>query len=193
MATTMPENGARTLVELFKQAKPDNLDTPLLTLEDGSVLTYRDADKRSAQLAHLLVSEGVQIGDRVAVQIEKSPMAIWTYLACLRAGAVLLPMNPAYTPDEVAYLLGDATPKVVIADPESPAASLAPNPFTCAADESGSLADAIATLSPASFDDRPVGPDDPGDSPAKYTRRERRADQKVPRSPSTISPRMPKR
>ncbi|HEY5271766.1 MAG TPA: AMP-binding protein [Acidimicrobiales bacterium] len=160
MATTMPENGARTLVELFKQAKPDNLGTPLLTLEDGSVLTYRDADKRSAQLAHLLLAEGVQIGDRVAVQIEKSPTAIWTYLACLRAGAVLLPMNPAYTPDEVAYLLGDATPKVVIADPGSPAAALSSNAFTCAADESGSLADSIATLSPE-FDDRPVGPDDP--------------------------------
>jgi malonyl-CoA/methylmalonyl-CoA synthetase len=160
MATTMPEQGARTLVELFKQARPENVDTPLLTLEDGSVLAYRDADKKSAQLANLLIAEGVQIGDRVAVQIEKSPTAIWTYLACLRAGAVLLPMNPGYTPDEVSYLLGDATPKVVIADPEAPAATLAAHPFTCAADESGTLDDATRTLS-SHFEDRPVGPDDP--------------------------------
>jgi malonyl-CoA/methylmalonyl-CoA synthetase len=160
MAPTMAENGARTLVELFKRARPESPDSPLLTLEDGSILTYRQADERSAQLAQLLVAEGVEIGDRVGVQIEKSPTAIWIYLACLRAGAVLLPMNPAYTPDEVAYLLGDATPKVVIADPTGPAATLAANPFTCTADESGTLIDAISSL-PTSFDDRPVGPDDP--------------------------------
>jgi malonyl-CoA/methylmalonyl-CoA synthetase len=160
MALTMPEHGARTLVELFKRSRPKAVGTPLLTLEDGSAVTYEDADNRSAQLAQLLVAEGVQIGDRVAVQIEKSPTAIWTYLACLRAGAVLLPMNPAYTPDEVAYLLSDATPKVVIADPDSPAATLADNAFTCAADESGTLLDAAGSLS-THFEDRPVGPDDP--------------------------------
>jgi malonyl-CoA/methylmalonyl-CoA synthetase len=160
MATTMSGQGRRTLVELFKQAKPGNLDSPLLTLEDGSVLTYRDADEKSAQLANLLISEDVQLGDRVAVQIEKSPTAIWTYLACLRAGAVLLPMNPGYTPDEVAYLLGDATPKVVIADPATPAATLAAHPFTCAADESGTLGEATAPFS-SDFEDRLVGPDDP--------------------------------
>jgi malonyl-CoA/methylmalonyl-CoA synthetase len=159
MATTKPDERAATLVELFKQAKPADVDTALLTLEDGSVLTYRDADEKSAQLANLLVAEGVQIGDRVAVQIEKTPTAIWTYLACLRAGAVLLPMNPGYTPDEVAYLLGDATPKVVITDPGTPAAMLAARPFTCSADESGTLAEATATLS-SDFEDRPVGPDD---------------------------------
>jgi malonyl-CoA/methylmalonyl-CoA synthetase len=160
MATTMPEQGAATLVELFEKARPEDLDTPLLTLEDGSVLTYRDADQKSAQLAQLLVAEGVEMGDRVAVQIEKSPTAIWTYLACLRAGAVLLPMNPGYTPDEVAYLLKDATPKVVIADPDAPAAALATGPFTCAPDESGTLVDAASSL-PTWFEDRPVGPNDP--------------------------------
>jgi malonyl-CoA/methylmalonyl-CoA synthetase len=160
MPTTKPQYVARTLVDLFNQARPSDADAPLLTLEDGSVVTYRDADEKSAQLAQLLVAEGVQIGDRVAVQIEKSPTAIWIYLACLRAGAVLLPMNPAYTPDEVAYLLGDATPKVVIADPQAPAAGLASNPFTCTAEESGTLIDAVSSL-PTYFEDRPVGPDDP--------------------------------
>jgi malonyl-CoA/methylmalonyl-CoA synthetase len=160
MAPTMPEHGARTLVELFKQARPADASTPLLTLEDGSVVTYQDADDRSAQLAQLLVAEGVEIGDRVAVQIEKSATAIWIYLACLRAGAVLLPMNPAYTPDEVAYLLSDATPKVIIADPQSPAAALASNAFTCTTGETGTLFDAASAF-PTSFDDRPVGPDDP--------------------------------
>jgi malonyl-CoA/methylmalonyl-CoA synthetase len=69
-------------------------------------------------------------------------------------------MNPAYTPDEVAYLLGDATPKVVIADPDSPAAALAEHAFTCAVDESGTLVAAASSL-PTFFEDRPVGPDDP--------------------------------
>ena len=42
-------------------------------------------------------------GDRVAVQVEKSLEALLLYLACLRAGAVFLPLNTAYTPAELDY------------------------------------------------------------------------------------------
>ena len=62
-------------------------------------------------------SAGVAPGDRVAVQVEKSPEAMLLYLACLRAGAVYLPLNTAYTPAEIDYFLGDAEPRVVVCDP----------------------------------------------------------------------------
>ena len=152
---------ALTLVELFKRSRPEDPSAPLLTLEDGTVVTYGDAELRSGQLAALFVASGVDAGDRVAVQIQKSPMAIWIYLACLRTGAVLLPMNPGYTPAEVSYLLGDATPKIVIADPAAPAAELANGAFTCAADESGTLSDALSGFS-GEFADRHIE----GDAPA---------------------------
>ena len=55
-------------------------------------------------------SQGVAPGDRVAVQVEKSPEVIFLYLACLRAGAVYLPLNTGYTLAELDYFFGDAEP-----------------------------------------------------------------------------------
>jgi malonyl-CoA/methylmalonyl-CoA synthetase len=105
----------------------------------GIRLTYGDVDRRSARLAHAL---GVAPGDRVAMQVEKSPEAVLAYLACVRAGAVLLPMNTAYTAAEVAHLVEDAEPSVVLDD-----AGLA------------ALVARAASM-PETFDDAPVGPDD---------------------------------
>ena len=90
--------------------------TSLLDTLAGVRLTYADADFRSAQLARVLASFGVRRGDRVAVQVEKSPEAVLLYLACLRYGAALVPMNTAYSADEVAYLLDDAEPALFVDD-----------------------------------------------------------------------------
>ena len=95
----------------------DGNDDPFLLAADGSVThTYADAARRSAQLAHALAARGAAPGERVAVQVAKSAEAIMVYLACVRAGYVLLPMNTGYTADEVAYLVGDARPVVVLDD-----------------------------------------------------------------------------
>src|SRR5271170_5607537 len=100
----MSENLYSQFHERLRQGDPSLfLETP-----DGAVLSYADADAYSARLANLLVSLGVGPGDRVAVQVEKSPQALLAYLACLRAGAVYLPLNPAYTHAEVRYFLDDA-------------------------------------------------------------------------------------
>ncbi|MFX5005230.1 AMP-binding protein, partial [Acinetobacter baumannii] len=77
-------------------------------------LSYGDLLARSARMANLLVQSGVRPGDRVAVQVEKSPDAILLYLACVRAGAICLPLNTAYTLNEVEYFVGDAEPRLVI-------------------------------------------------------------------------------
>ncbi|WP_292141348.1 AMP-binding protein, partial [Mesorhizobium sp.] len=97
----------------------------LMRTDDGRSLTYGDMLARSAQLAHALVQSGVAPGDRVAVQVEKSPEAVLLYLACLRAGAVFLPLNTAYTPPELRYFFGDAEPRLVVCDPAR-AADIAP-------------------------------------------------------------------
>ena len=64
----------------------------------------------SGRLANTLLELGVRPGDRVAAQVEKSPEALMLYLGGLRAGAVYLPLNTAYTPAELEYFLGDAEP-----------------------------------------------------------------------------------
>lgn len=75
---------------------------------------YGDSFAAAAQYAHVLVRHGVKPGDRVAVQVEKSPQALFLYLACLRVGAIYLPLNTGYTPHELAYFAGDAEPTLLV-------------------------------------------------------------------------------
>ena len=70
----------------------------------------RLVDRVAAALAH----RAVVPGDRVVAQVEKSPEAIALYLACLRLGAVFVPLNTAYTAAEIAYFLSDADPKIAV-------------------------------------------------------------------------------
>jgi malonyl-CoA/methylmalonyl-CoA synthetase len=90
---------------------------PFIVKADGTTLSYGDMLDRSGQLANVLVLAGVEPGDRVAVQVEKTVENLLLYLATLRAGAVYLPLNTAYTLTELDYFIGDAEPKLVVCDP----------------------------------------------------------------------------
>ncbi len=91
--------------------------SPFITQPDGGAISYGDAEAISARIAHALVGAVVKPGDRVAVQVEKSASALMLYLACVRAGAVFLPLNTAYTLAELDYFIGDAEPALVVCDP----------------------------------------------------------------------------
>ena len=95
---------------------------PLLFLVDGSAMFGVNLHVLAGRTANALAALGVRPGDRVAMQAEKSPMALALYLACLRSGAVFLPLNTAYTALEMEYFIRDAGPRVVVADPVSEAA-----------------------------------------------------------------------
>lgn len=70
----------------------------------------------SARLATVLQEKGVNPGDRVAVQVSKSIEAMALYVACVRAGAVFLPLNTAYTESEISYFIEDASPQLFVVD-----------------------------------------------------------------------------
>jgi malonyl-CoA/methylmalonyl-CoA synthetase len=72
----------------------------------------------SGKLAAALASRGVVAGDRVAVQVDKSAENIALYIACLRIGAALVPLNTAYKPAELEYFLSDSEPRLFIERPE---------------------------------------------------------------------------
>ncbi|MBN9001992.1 MAG: malonyl-CoA synthase, partial [Rhizobiales bacterium] len=98
----------------------DNLDDPSrLAIEtlDGRHISYGDLIARSGRIANFLVTRGVKPGDRVAVQVEKSVQNLILYLAVVRAGAVYLPLNTAYTLNELDYFITDAEPSLVVCDP----------------------------------------------------------------------------
>jgi malonyl-CoA/methylmalonyl-CoA synthetase len=89
----------------------------LMTLADGSVVTGAAFHDRVARAAKALTSLGIVKGDRVAVQIVKSPDALAIYGAAVAVGAVFLPLNTAYTPAEIDYFLGNASPRLFLCDP----------------------------------------------------------------------------
>ncbi|HLV27733.1 MAG TPA: malonyl-CoA synthase [Burkholderiaceae bacterium] len=82
----------------------------------GQTYSWNDIDSMSGRLASLLQSLQLPRGARVAVQVEKSPMALMLYLATLRAGLVYLPLNTAYKAAEVEYFLTDAEPAMIVCD-----------------------------------------------------------------------------
>ena len=105
------------LFETFAARMQDRGDADFITTRDGSRYSHADALSASARLAGALVALGVSPGDRVAVQVEKSPEAILLYLACLRIGGVFLPLNTGYTADEIRYFLADAEPALFVCRP----------------------------------------------------------------------------
>ncbi len=156
----MSANLFDTLSRSITDAAATAIETPA-----GDRITYAGLVARTGQMANALVGLGVKPGDRVAVQVEKSPEAIILYLATARAGAVFLPLNTAYTVAEVAYFLGDAEPALFVCDPAraTELAALAEQTgarlVTLDANGHGSLPDAAATA-PANFATVPRDADD---------------------------------
>jgi malonyl-CoA/methylmalonyl-CoA synthetase len=83
--------------------------------------TYADVLEHSARLAGALVSAGVRPGDRVVVKVDKSVEGLMLYLASIRAGAIFVPLNPAYTDAEVEYFVADAEPRLLVTSPAAAA------------------------------------------------------------------------
>lgn len=123
------------LYDVLAGGFPADRSKPAFLLSDGSALSYAALEAGAAQIAGHLIATGVAPGDRVALQAEKSVEGVMIYLGVLKAGAVFLPLNPAYTPSEVEYFVGDAEPRVFIADAQA---------FAGEAEAAAPLAQAIA-------------------------------------------------
>ncbi|GJD55713.1 malonate--CoA ligase [Methylobacterium dankookense] len=105
------------LFALVRENLPADPDKTFIETPEGRRYSYGDLLLRSGAYAAALVALGVKPGDRVAAQVEKSAEVVFLYLGAVRAGAVFLPLNTAYTPAEIGYFLGDAEPAVFVCDP----------------------------------------------------------------------------
>ncbi len=92
-------------------------DRVLIHRPGRSAVTAAQFHQRVLASAGALRGLGVQPGDRVAIQVEKSTDALALIFGAVAAGAVFVPLNPAYTADEVAYFLGDSGARLLVADP----------------------------------------------------------------------------
>lgn len=104
------------LYSILAAGFPADRAKPCFILSDGREISYGELERQAGLVAGRLVREGVKPGDRVAMQVEKSVEAVIVYLAALKAGAVFLPLNSAYTPSEIDYFIKDAEPAVFITD-----------------------------------------------------------------------------
>ncbi len=137
-----------------------------LMTQEGTSYTYADLRCESAKAANALVSLGCKKGDRVSVQVAKSPQALFLYLGCLRAGLVFHPLNTGYKKHELDYFLGNAEPAVVVCDTadlslmqELASVHGISTVFTLSVDGSGSLSERVA-CSDSDFETVMCAPDD---------------------------------
>ncbi len=88
--------------------------TPFLHLIDGRIITHDEFLKLTAKFANAMTAMGLSAGDRVAVQIDKSPEALAVYAAAVQAGIIFLPLNTAYTAQEISYFLENSGAKLLV-------------------------------------------------------------------------------
>lgn len=136
------------LAQRLRSDPPNRDDTVFLDIEaTDNRVTFAEFFAAAEKVAAALVRAGVQPGDRVAVQAPKTAAMLELYVGSVLAGAVFLPLNPAYTNTEVSYFLADAEPALFVCD-AARIAGLAdvaksagvPKLWTIGSDESGTLA-----------------------------------------------------
>jgi len=125
----------------------ENVSRPCFIFSRGGGWTYADLEERIGQSAGVLLRSGVKPGNRVVAQVEKSAEAIALYLACLRVGAIYVPLNTAYTSAEVQYFLDDAEAALFVCDPDGTDV-VAAGTLTLDAAGEGSFTQTIAQTEP---------------------------------------------
>ena len=139
---------------LLRRHFPDDPETPWLVTPDGDTRYYRDIDDATARYAGALEALGLRPGERLLTQVDKSPEVLLLYLATLRLGGVFVPLNTAYTATELAYFLGDATPRLFVAKPENAsmlqetASHAGATLLTLGSNGEGTLVDAVTAAGP---------------------------------------------
>jgi len=102
------------LYSVLEKGFPKDKKACAIETHDGLYYSWSDLERATAKMANLLKSLKLPAGSRVAVQVEKSPEALFLYLATIRAGYVYLPLNTAYQAAEMQYFIENAEPAVVV-------------------------------------------------------------------------------
>ena len=108
------------LYQLFEERFPPNLTQCFIETKEGKQYSYEDLKNITSNIACSMLIVGISKGDRVVFQVNKSPEAVFLYLACLKLGAISVPLNNSYTSSELSYFLDDIEPGLVVCDPGSP-------------------------------------------------------------------------
>jgi acyl-CoA synthetase (AMP-forming)/AMP-acid ligase II len=89
-------------------------DKAAVQLVSGARRTYAELDERTNRLAHALLAQNLQRGDRVALWLGNCLEYLDTYLACAKAGLVVVQINIRHKPAEARYQLEDSGARVLV-------------------------------------------------------------------------------
>jgi len=137
------------------------LPTKVAFTDNVTSLTYQDLDHRSSQLAHLLVKQNLQLGDRVAVFMPRCAETAIAVYAILKAGGILVPIDPGMPTGGVRSLIQNCGIRFMITNPKKSRALqeifATPGSLECVigADESMPLDSAVKNLPASMIDDQP--------------------------------------
>ncbi|MEO6193270.1 MAG: acyl-CoA synthetase [Thermoanaerobaculia bacterium] len=107
------------LHDLFAIPRRRTLEKIALSFRDGSqdvAISYGDLFARADALAAALAARGVVKGDRVAFFLGNRPEFVLAYLAVIRLGAVMVPINLAYRQREIGHMLEDSEPRLLVTE-----------------------------------------------------------------------------
>ncbi len=111
--STLGEYPARILLDYIDDGLKERPDSAALLFK-GRTMSLRELDALSTAFANALLTRGVTKGDRVAVLLPNSPQFFICELGAWKIGAILVPLNPIYTEEELVGPLQDTSPKVVV-------------------------------------------------------------------------------
>lgn len=103
------------LLTLLRQHAARSPNAPCLTFGEAT-LSFADVDARASRVANALAARGVQAGDRVAIIARNGPAQFELFFGCAKAGAICLPINWRLAPREIAGILGDSAPALLIVE-----------------------------------------------------------------------------
>ncbi len=119
-ATTVSWPSSAPLPRLFESQVVRSANDVAICFE-GSSLTYAELNTRANELAHVLVSAGVQRGAMVAVCMRRSPRLLISLLAVQKSGGTYVPLDPEFPVERLAYMLSDSGAKVLLSSGDLPA------------------------------------------------------------------------
>ena len=105
-----------TLPQLFDLSLRGRREEPGLEFQ-GCTYTFGEIDDRSNRMAHYLVHHRLKAGDRLCVQLPNCVEMIDLYLACVKLGVMIVPVNVLYKDREIDHILKDAEPSMFVQEP----------------------------------------------------------------------------
>ncbi|HWB98158.1 MAG TPA: AMP-binding protein, partial [Bryobacteraceae bacterium] len=108
-----------TLTDLFQLSLAGRRESTALEFQDRTY-TFGEIEARAARMAAVLSARGLRVGDRLCVYLANCVEWVDLYLACVRLGVILTPINILYREREIGHILEDAGPKAVVVSGELP-------------------------------------------------------------------------